>query len=249
MMRPTLLLSPAVSPFRRPPGIFGSAVGLLGRGAPSIRHLLFAWVLGVSVLPATAHSTGPSGWVVTLDWSPETCFRKPGSREAQCAESHGLIVRRMEPVFAPGGSTHCADSDVDQRALEQAAWEVPNRAYLRRMWQQDGACSGLSAHEYFIQVARANRRWTSIDPATGMYSNDGVRPESVLEAFQRLNPEVGSESVTMQCTRAHFSALRICTDAQLVAQVCPVVPAPTCPPDYVRVRTTTPSARTRQARR
>lgn len=154
-----------------------------------------------------------------LEWSPQTCHQNPGSREAQCQQPTGFVLGGLQRV-QPGQTPACSDGPLDPDLLAQASLDVPNRARLMRMWDQDGRCSGLPASEWVVQVSRAARRWSApldhVDPTR----ERTLSFTQLQHGFIAANPELRADSLVAQCTRQYLSAVLVCVDPDFMPRTC-----------------------------
>lgn len=181
-----------------------------------------AWLLfGVSLLGAVrpVHATGPDGWLISLDWTPQYCRDHPGSKEAQCREELYFVLGGLQPVFQ-NASAKCSDDKLSVELLDQARVDVPNRAKVQRMWSRDGRCSGLSPEAYVLELGRASRRWAPPPELRRVPPDLRMTPSELRSAFLRVNPELRPEQLVPQCRRRHFSAALFCVDADFQPVAC-----------------------------
>ena len=178
---------------------------------------MLAVVMVVLARPATA--AGPDQWIASLEWSPETCHRTPGSEEAQCRLPHGFILAALVPVFV-GAPPPCDETPLPHETVDRASIDIPNKERIRRAWKRDGACSGLDQAEYLIQMGAASRRWQV--PSEFRESLDGAffSQQRVVDAFTRTNPELRADGIVVQCARRHLTEVRFCMDREFRSIAC-----------------------------
>ena len=159
----------------------------------------------------------PTGWVMSLEWSPQVCHEKPGMKQPQCRQPHAFVLGSLEPAEKVDA---CAGGALTPELLDQGMNEVPNRDSLRRMWRRGGSCSGLDAKEWTIQVGRAARRWV-IPSEYGAVHEDLVTTQDAIAAnFARVNPELAADHLVPDCRRGFLREIRICMDAAFEPRDC-----------------------------
>lgn len=182
------------------------------RRARSLCRLLWACGFACAILVSPAQAAGPDGWQITLDWTPQYCRDNPGSKEVQCGEELYFVLGGLKPVFRDRAA-ECIEGRLPPELLDYARVDVPNRAKLRRMWSRDGACSGLSAEDYVLQMGRASRRFAAPPELRRLPPEQRMTVDQIRAAFVRANPELQPEQIVPQCRRRYFSATTFCVDA------------------------------------
>lgn len=179
---------------------------------------LLRWTRRLLLLcvPAFAQAA-PTGWVMSLEWSPQVCHDKPGIKEPQCRQVHGFVLGSLEPT---GNVEECVGGTLPPELLDQGLAEVPNRESLRRMWRRGGTCSGLDAREWTIQVGRAARRWVIPSEYGAVHADLVSTQDAIAASFSRANPELAAEHMVPDCRRSFLRELRICMDADFEPRDC-----------------------------
>lgn len=170
-------------------------------------------------LAGPAQAAGPDGWQITLDWTPQYCRDNPGSKEVQCEQELYFLLGGLKPVFE-NREPDCVEGRLPPELLDDARIDVPNRAKLQRMWSRDGACSGLSAEDYVLQIGRASRRFAAPPELRRLPPEKRMTMEEIRAAFVRVNPDLESQQLVPQCRRRYFSAVTFCVDAAFKPVAC-----------------------------
>lgn len=187
--------------------------------------------LACALFASPAVVAGPDGWQITLDWTPQYCRDNPGSKEVQCGEELYFVLGGLKPVFRDR-EPECIEGRLPPQLLDDARVDVPNRAKLRRMWARDGACSGLSADEYVLQMGRASRRFAAPPELRRLPPQQRMTAEDIRSAFVRVNPELRAEHLVPQCRRRYFSATTFCVDAEFKPLPCGPEVESNCADDF-----------------
>lgn len=191
--------------------------------------LAFALLAALGASPA--HAGGPERWQLTLDWTPQYCRDHLSSKEVQCTEELYFVLGGLKPVFT-GEAPDCASGRLPAELMDDARLDVPNRAKLARMWSRDGACSGLSASDYVLQVGRASRRFAAPPDMRRVPANLRMSPQEVRAAFVGVNADLAPAHLVPLCRARSFSAVMICVDANFQPVACPVEVENACGEDF-----------------
>ena len=176
----------------------------------------------------------PDAWILSLGWSPQICDDSPGSREFQCLEENYFRVHGLQPLFR-GDAPACTEEPMSDVLLNQLMLDLPNRARLRRVWKEQGACSGLSAENYAVQFSRGARRLATPAAFTAVHDKLEMPAADIKAAFVRVNPELTLDSIVLQCRRRYLSEVQVCVDANFQPRTCGVSTETSCK-DVVKVR-------------
>lgn len=185
-------------------------------------------------LSFTAPASGIGGWHMALSWSPEYC-KKNGQAELQCAEEHYFVNHGLAIAWNKdeGPSSDCQDWRMLTTDTDRWLWVIPNREQIRRLWEKQGACSGLDRETYFAQVERAGRRIEIPDEFSGVSRQMKLTPGDVRRAFAAANPGMSEGGVVLHCNAEYLREIEICFDADMQFQRCEA--ADDCPQE-VRLR-------------
>ncbi|HSW11197.1 MAG TPA: hypothetical protein VLI06_00050 [Solimonas sp.] len=191
-----------------------------------------AWILALAglgcALPALAQ--GPQEWVLSLTWTPEYCKANPGSKEPQCQEERYFDLGGLLPRFVAGTEPECSKDGLDPELLSRAMLTLPNKEQLRRIWRKQGACSGLAAGEYLVQLDRAARRVSvpAIYREVRGKTATATTVTELKEAFIRDNEGLTPDAMVLRCRSRNLHELQFCIDADFAFQRCDVDLADAC---------------------
>jgi ribonuclease T2 len=161
-------------------------------------------------------------YVMALSWSPSYCETHPDEEEQCSHKGYGFVLHGLWPQYSDGGGPeNCATTDeVDKKTAEHALAFMPSRSLINHEWRTHGACSGMSAPDYFALADRAfaslhvppelNAPEKSLDT-----TSDGVR-----DAFRRANPGLADEMMSLHCSRGELVEVRVCLDKNVTLQAC-----------------------------
>ena len=162
-----------------------------------------------------------AGWTFSFSWSPEFCKRNLGIKELQCLQENYFVLSGLEPRF--DGEGPACDREALPRELFPRALDVMhNEVRLKKVWRQQGACTGLSAGEYVLQLERAGRRVSMPDrfrstPREGLQLSQAEFKDALL----RENTGLRADAIALQCRGAWLEEVRFCVDADFGFQACP----------------------------
>jgi ribonuclease T2 len=206
---------------------------------------LIAALLCLTVSVAIArHHRGPSGesgepgqfdyYLLTLSWSPTYCLIHPQDGSECGGKGYGFILHGLWPQFDSGSYPEdCEPGAVLSRAEAAVGRTVfLSEGLMRHEWQRHGTCTGLDATTYFRTADKAlasvhmPRRFSA--PASALT----LTSEQIAQEFHVANPSIPEDGLTVACTRAELSEVRVCLTRDLqfrscgrrVRDSCPAVP-------------------------
>ena len=201
------------------------------------RHNIALWVLTAltllgSALTATAHHRRHSSdtpgefdyYLLSLSWSPAFCLQSPGSPESNGPRRYGFIVHGLWPQNERGWPQNCLSSEqLTDAVAQQISDLIPAPKLVYHEWSTHGTCSGLSSADFFTLVRKAHDSVSIPAP----YKHPGFAieqsPETVVNAFMRVNPRLPEQSVVATCSNKGAPRLRevhICFDRDLNPRAC-----------------------------
>jgi ribonuclease T2 len=179
-------------------------------------------------------------YLLTLSWSPSYCLIHPEDGAECGGKGYRFILHGLWRQFDSGGyPENCAaegDSSPGTRlspgaeAVGRTVFMSPN--LMRHEWQRHGTCTGLDATTYFRTADKAfasvhiPRRFSA--PASKLTLTAG----EIAQEFHAANPGIPANGLTIACTRAELSEVRVCLTRDLqfrscgqrVRNSCPSVP-------------------------
>ncbi len=190
------------------------------------------WFLFLLILSPVAAAAAPDAWAISMVWSPEFCKAHPESREPQCTENRYFELAGLSPDGHSGSS--CVGGGLPRELVERAMFTVPNQDTVRRIWRDQGACSGLSAQEYLMQLDRARLRLSIPDS----YRDIGEKRQkttlaALKEAFASTNEGLEANQVAARCRGSWLYDVQICVDADFRFRSCGAEIADQCGEDIL----------------
>jgi len=180
---------------------------------------------------APASESGEPGqfdyYLLTLSWSPTYCLIHPDDGSECGGKGYGFILHGLWPQFDSGGyPENCVDESSSSVARLSATAEAVGRTVfmspnlMRHEWQRHGTCTGLDATTYFrtadkaLASVRVPRRFSA--PATALT----LTSEQIAQEFHSANPSIPQDGLTVACTRAELSEIRVCLTRDLQFRSC-----------------------------
>jgi ribonuclease T2 len=199
-------------------------VQLRGCLALTIRVALFSVFLGAA--GASARSPEPEGtaghfdyYVLALSWSPAFCATHDDA--AQCGLRRGFVAHGLWPqYFDGGGPEHCeSQGRPDEQTIDRALSAMPDPRLVRHEWDAHGTCTGLSPHDYFVDLIRAVAMLSIPADFDGSRAHR-MTADDITSEFVRANPTLSRRSLAVRCRGDQFEELRICLSSDLHAVPC-----------------------------
>jgi ribonuclease T2 len=161
-------------------------------------------------------------YVVSLSWSPTYCIAHPNDKR-QCGDrGFGFVLHGLWPQRAAGGyPENCPINGKPSRETVQRTLAfMPSEKLIEHEWSKHGACTGLSADQYF---ALADHAFAAVKVPSGFSSPARARelsPQQVISEFVSVNPGLPHDSVVVKCSGNELEEVRVCVDMQLKPRAC-----------------------------
>lgn len=195
------------------------------------------WLTAIAILACSlqAVAQGPQEWLLGLSWSPEYCKANLGLKERQCQEEAYFELGGLRPRFVAGTEPSCEEGRLDSALMARAESTLANKTQLRKIWRNQGACSGLPPEEYLVQLDRARRRVAVPAEYQQVREKFSTTVVELKTAFMRENEGLTQDAIALRCRGRHLSELLFCVDADFRFQACDVDISDACR-DPVQVR-------------
>ncbi|TNF57818.1 MAG: ribonuclease T [Rhodobacteraceae bacterium] len=159
-------------------------------------------------------------YVLALSWSPNWCALEgdaKGSDQCDARHDHGWILHGLWPQYHRGWPSFCPTAErPPSRAMTADMADIMGTSGLAwYQWKKHGACSGLSAADYYALSREAYGR--IVRPEVFRRLDRPVRlPAAVVEeAFLKANPQLDRDGITITCKDGHIQEARICLSRDL----------------------------------
>ena len=170
-------------------------------------------------------------YLLSLSWAPTYCLTHTDDSSECSSKGYGFVLHGLWPQYDGGGyAQKCAtDYDLTAEAAAKGRTIYPSERLMSHEWQEHGTCSGLSALDYFRTADRATAA-VRIPPAFEAPHNDqALTANQVIDLFRRANPQLPEGGMSVACSRAKLSEVRICLTRDLSVRACGQGVRTSCP--------------------
>jgi ribonuclease T2 len=164
-------------------------------------------------------------YVLSLSWTPSWCALEGDARESpQCdaGQGFGFTLHGLWPQFEAGWPSFCPTAErPPSRAQTGAMVDIMGSSGLAwHQWRKHGACTGLSAEEYYLLSREAYERVSRPDVLRQLGREVRLPAEVIEEAFLEENPALADEMLTVTCRDGRVQEVRICLTVDLEPRAC-----------------------------
>lgn len=172
-------------------------------------------------------------YVLSLSWSPSYCEAEgQDANRQQCASDrpYGFVVHGLWPQFERGFPENCAtgEPDVANQTVRTLYDVMPSAGLIRHQWRKHGACAGLGQRDYFATLRAAHDKVVVPEEFRRLDAYRTVAPSTVEDAFQRVNPLLPAQGITVTCDERYLREVRICLTKELAFRPCPEIDRRSC---------------------
>jgi len=189
-------------------------------------RVIFAWILSAGMGFAQGEAAGEFDYyVLSLSWTPTWCAIEGdgrGSPQCDAGQGYGFTLHGLWPQYEAGWPSFCPTTESNpSRAMTGAMADIMGSSGLAwYQWNKHGACTGLSASEYYAQSRAAYEAINRPAILRQLESDLRLPAEVIEEAFLEENPELSDEMVTVTCREGRVQEMRICLTRDLEPRVC-----------------------------
>ncbi len=195
--------------------------------------ILLSALLLIRLLPPSAPAPQADGgragefdyYVLSLSWSPNWCAIEGDARKSpQCnaASGFGWILHGLWPQYNRGWPSYCATTKpAPSRAMAGDMADIMGTSRLALyQWQKHGACSGLSAPDYFALARKAYENVIRPEVLRKLTKSVKIPARVVEQAFLKANPEWQPDMLTITCRKGRIQEARLCLTKSLEPVPC-----------------------------
>jgi ribonuclease T2 len=182
-----------------------------------------------------AQSDGEAGvfdyYVLSLSWAPTYCLTHPDDGAECSGRGYGFVLHGLWPQYDGGGYPERCSSQfsLTPEAASKGRTIYPSERLMQHEWQEHGTCSGLDASSYFLTADRATSAVKIPRPLETPGRDQELTASQIVELFVSANPGMPGEAMTVACSRADLSEVRICLTKDLAPRACGRGVRTTCP--------------------
>jgi ribonuclease T2 len=153
-------------------------------------------------------------YVMTLSWAPGFCDLGGGetsSPECEQGSGQGFVVHGLWPdnEYRPNPEA-CPGQDASPEDLSQAHGVYPNDRLAAYEYRKHGACTGLSANEYFATVRQVRSRLNIPPVLQSPHDKQSFAPDELQKAIIAVNPNLRPDNMAITCSNGELVDVRFC---------------------------------------
>lgn len=161
-------------------------------------------------------------FVLSLSWAPTYCLTHTDDGAECSGKGYGFVLHGLWPQYDTGGYPENCPTQFELSADAAAKGRTiyPSERLMQHEWREHGTCSGLDARDYFNTADRAT---AVIKVPVGMdapHSDQSLTAARIASLFQIANPRLPEGAMTVTCSRAELSEVRICLTRNLEPRSC-----------------------------
>ena len=161
-------------------------------------------------------------YVLSLSWAPTYCLTHADDG-AECAgKGYGFVLHGLWPQYDGGGYPENCDTQLQLTADAAAKGRTiyPSERLMSHEWQAHGTCSGLSALDYFTTADHATAAIRIPQALDAPRNEQSLSADQIIDLFHRANPQMPDGAMTVACSRASMSEIRVCLTKDLGVRAC-----------------------------
>lgn len=166
-----------------------------------------------------------------IQLTPAACMTTYGSVDRACLQNYWLTVQdfRIERSNGSALPEHCGNHTLPPLSPIQASLLgriIPSPAVRERIWRTGGACTGLSATDYFRLITTSVNR-LKVPDAFRPKRTVMVSRQLLRQQMRSLNPSLPEQGFYFQCTpspqlaKPLLSSIHICYRPDGAYSTCP----------------------------
>jgi ribonuclease T2 len=176
-------------------------------------------------------------YLLSLSWAPTYCLTH-GDDGAECSnKGYGFVLHGLWPQYNVGGYPENCDTqyELTSEAAAKGRTVYPSARLMSHEWQTHGTCSGVSALDYFSTADRATAVVNIPATFNAPWGDRSLTGLQIIELFHRANPQMPDHAITVACSRATMSEIRVCLTRDLVVRTCGQGVRNSCPKIPLRI--------------
>jgi ribonuclease T2 len=161
-------------------------------------------------------------YVLSLSWAPTYCLTHADDGEECSSKGYGFVLHGLWPQYDAGGYPEkCATQlELSGEAAAKGRTIYPSERLMSHEWQEHGTCTGLSALDYFLTADRATAAVNIPETFNAPRADQSFTPDQIVDLFHRANPQMPDRAMTVACSRASVSEIRVCLTKDLAVRAC-----------------------------
>ena len=161
-------------------------------------------------------------YLLSINFAPAACVLYPERRKLrQCQEGYALIVHGLwkEKPVVTTKTEPCTEKAPELSPVQQSVLEkiMPDEEMRNKAWQSYGACTGLSAQEYFrVVMSYANKLKLPELFSEASATDREFDQEFLAQEVQRINNNLPEKGFYFRCQtqqdKTFLTEVRVCYD-------------------------------------
>lgn len=176
-------------------------------------------------------------YVLSLSWAPTYCLAHADDGDECSSKGYGFVLHGLWPQYDSGGYPEQCQTDFDLSAEAAAKGRsiYPSPRLMSHEWQAHGTCSGVTALDYFRAADRSTAAVKIPAEFEAPRSDRTLTADQIIGLFRSANPGMPESAMTVACSRADMSEIRICLTKDLGVRSCGRGVHTSCPRVPLRV--------------
>ncbi len=214
-------------------------------GIPGLTLLAVAALCAVTAQARHHHSKGAHQgaagefdyYLLSLSWAPTYCLTHSDDGDECSSKGYGFVLHGLWPQYESGGyPEQCqTDYELSEDAAAKGRSVYPSPRLMSHEWQTHGTCSGLSALEYFRTADRSTASVRIPAEFDAPRADATLSSGQIVDLFRKSNPAMPDGAMTVACSRANMSEIRICLTRDLAPRACGRGVRTSCPDVPLRI--------------
>jgi ribonuclease T2 len=148
-------------------------------------------------------------YVLSFSWVPGFCASHRSDPE--CAKHLGFALHGLWPELEGGDyPSDCSQAALTSAERRRFADVYPDASMLEHEWPKHGACSGLSAADYFALATKFEGHVTIPASLQSPQTLKSSKAASVRHAFIAANPGMPNDGVNVITARGVVTEVDVC---------------------------------------
>jgi ribonuclease T2 len=175
---------------------------------------------------ARHHHDGQAGqfdyYILSLSWAPSYCLTHSDDGAECSGKGYGFVLHGLWPQYDSGGYPENCPTQfhLSTAAAAKGRTIYPSERLMQHEWREHGTCSGLDAREYFNAADRATAVIKIPTVMQAPRSDQNLTAERIASQFQSANPQLPEGAMTVFCSHAELSEVRVCLTRNLEPRSC-----------------------------
>jgi ribonuclease T2 len=176
-------------------------------------------------------------YVLSLSWAPTYCLTHADDGSECSGRGYGFVLHGLWPQYDAGGyPENCPTQfELTAQAIAKGRTVYPSEHLMRHEWSEHGTCSGLDPLNYFDVADRATAVLGTPAAFEAPRADQSLTADQIAALFQTANPRLPAGALSVACSRAQLSEIRVCLSKDLLPRSCARGVHSSCPEVPLRI--------------